>query len=351
MTASDRPRPARGDRGGFVLAFVVLMLFTISVAGATGYLVVNTEFAMSRHGTEGAEALAVARAGLERYAAEQLGVLGDSVSYAVGDGTALVTRVKVVSKDSLTDLYYLRSEGTVTDILTPSTPARRVVGGYAWHHRRPLRQFGALMISESQIEVKGWLSRDEVVGQDSSTVADCSGGGADPITGVIALTNVTGLSGGDWTGSPDDETWGTYAAMYDSVALRWDVLSDPSFPVDFENAWPNFGTLPADSFPVIRLTGSWYFSNAWDGRGVLIVTGEYDAASDFDWSGIILAGSVDGHVHGQVRGMFIGGLAGPNPGSNVTWHATADYYSCYGYEANESLSYLELLENTVFESN
>jgi hypothetical protein len=350
-TVSDRPRPPRDDRGGFVLAFVVLMLFTISVAGATGYLVVSTEFAMSRHGTEGAEALAVARAGLERYAAEQLGVLGDSVSYAIGDGTAVVTRIKVMSKDSLTDLYYLRSEGTVTDILSPSTPAKRVVGGYAWHHRRPLRQFGALMISETTIDVKDWLARDEVVGVDSSTVADCSGGGAAPIAGVIALNNAMGS--GNWTGSPDDEFWGSYAAMYDSVALRWDVLTDASFPVDYHMAWPNFATLPADSFPVIRLVGNWYFSDAWDGRGVLIVTGQYDAASDFDWSGIILAGSVESHVHGQVRGMFVGGLNGANPGAGdkVIWHATADYYSCYGYEANESLSYLELMENTVFESN
>ena len=36
------------ERGGFVLALVVMMLFAISVAAATGYLVVNSEFAMAR---------------------------------------------------------------------------------------------------------------------------------------------------------------------------------------------------------------------------------------------------------------------------------------------------------------
>ncbi len=31
-------------RGGFVVAFVVFMLFAISVAGMTGYIVVSSEF-------------------------------------------------------------------------------------------------------------------------------------------------------------------------------------------------------------------------------------------------------------------------------------------------------------------
>ena len=49
------------ERGGFVLALVVLMLFAISVAGAAGYLVANTEFRMAKYSGQGAEALTVPR--------------------------------------------------------------------------------------------------------------------------------------------------------------------------------------------------------------------------------------------------------------------------------------------------
>ena len=75
--------------------------------------------------------------------------------------------------------------------------------------------------------------------------------------------------------------------MLDSIGLRWDVLSDPNFPVEFENTLPNFASLPADSFPIIRYTG-WVMAN-FTGRGVLIIDGMFDPSSSFDWDGIVLA--------------------------------------------------------------
>ena len=333
-----------------MLAFVVMMLFTISVAGATGYLVVSTEFTMAKYSSQSGEALAVARAGLHRFVAEQIGVVGDSVSYAIGNGIVLVTTRKLMARDSLTDVYYIRSEAQVSDVFSTTIPATRVVGAYAIHHRRPLAHHGALVITEDEIEIE---NGGEVYGTDSSTVADCAGGGASQITAVIALDEVDERGSGYIEGNPDDETWGTYQAMYDSVALRWDVLSDPNFPVEFEDSPPDFGSLPPDSFPVIRYNGDKRFGNSWDGRGVLIVTGEFDASTSFDWEGIILAGEVDRRVYGQIRGMLVGGLSAANPSSTdkVEWRGDMFYYSCNVYSANESLSYLELVENTVYEAN
>lgn len=141
------------SRGGFVLAFVVFMLFAISVAAATGYLVVSSEFEMAKHSAQGAEALSVARAGLERFVAEQIGTVGDSVSYALGDGVALVTTRKLFERDSVTYVYYIQSEATVSDIFSPNTPARRVVGAYAIHHRRPLAHHALVMIAADRIDV------------------------------------------------------------------------------------------------------------------------------------------------------------------------------------------------------
>ena len=340
-------RGAQTDRGGFVLAFVVFMLFAISVAGAAGYLVVSSEFQLAKYSSQGAEALTVARAGLERFVAEQIGVVGDSVSYALGNGVALVTTRRLFAQDSVTDMYYVRSEGTVDDVFSPSSPATRVVGGYAIHHRRPLAHHAASMISAATISV---ANGGVVHGVDSSTVGDCPGGGASTITGAISRVTVTESLPTDIQGSPDFEIWaGGYTEMLDSVGLRWDVLSDPDFPVEFENTLPNFGSIPADSFPIVRYTG--WVTAAFAGRGVLIIDGTFDPASGFSWDGIVLAGYVDDIIQGELRGILVGGLEGTNTYPTIDHRTLTHYYSCNVYRANETLSYLELLETTIFEAN
>ena len=333
------------DRGGFVLALVVFMLFAISVAAATGDTLVSSEFGLSRHSSDGAEALTVARGGLERYIAESLGTLADTASYALGGGVATVTPRKLFERDSLTHVYYIRSEGTVDDVLTPNTPARRVVGAYATYHMRPIPQHGLVMIGTNTISVQDGGSIDAI---DRDTSADCPGGGASGLTGAIVGISVSGTS--DIDGSPDSEIWpGGWSAIQDSIAIRWDVLSDPDFPVEFENTMPNFASLPSDSFPVIRYTGWMYASGT--GRGVLIVDGVFDTTSSFRWYGIVLARDVDDIIQGHIDGMLIGGLGGANMYTTVQHWTDTHYHSCEVYGANESLSYLELMPNTIHETN
>jgi hypothetical protein len=333
------------DRGGFVLALVVFMLFAISVAAATGYTLVSSEFGLSRHSSDGAEALTVARAGLERYVAESLGTLADTSSYALGSGVATVTSRKLFEQDSLTHVYYIRSEGTVDDVLTPNTPARRVVGAYATYHMRPIPQHGAVMIGTNTIRVQNGGSIDA---EDRDVAGDCPGGGASTLTGAIAGISVTGTS--DIDGNPDSEIWsGGWSAIQDSIAIRWDILSDPDFPVEFENTWPNYGSLPSDSFPVVRYTGWMYASGT--GRGVLIVDGVFDPTSSFRWYGIVLARDVDDYIEGHIDGLLIGGLGDANMYTTVEHRMDLHYHSCEVYGANESLSYLELMPNTIHETN
>jgi hypothetical protein len=56
-------------------------------------------------------------------------------------------------------------------------------------------------------------------------------------------------------------------------------------------------------------------------------------------------------MYGDIRGMFIGGLAVENPGGKTRHYGNTRYYCCNVYAANESLSYMELLENTVCAAN
>jgi len=344
---SPSRRVLGADRRGFVLAFVVFMLFAISVAGVTGYLVVSSEFELSEHAGQGAEALTVARAGLERFIAEQIGAGPDTSTYALGDGVATVTTRKLFARDSLTDVYYVRSEATVADFFSPTAPARRVVGGYAVHHRRPIGQFGTVVIATDNLDVNG---TGEIYGWDHQSSADCPGGGADPLPGGIARLSVTEDAADAIEGNPESQLWsGGWSEIADSVDIRWDVLTDPDFPVDAENSLPDFGLIPADSFPVIRYTG-WVYAT-FTGRGALIIDGVFDPGSGFSWDGIIIAEQIDDIVEGYVDGMLIVGMEAPNMYSTVDFRLDVNYHSCEVYRANESLSYMELLPNTIFEVN
>jgi hypothetical protein len=349
---------ARGDRRGFALAMVVFLLFAVAVAAATGYQVVSSEFALARQNRDGQQALAVARAGMSRYLGESVGSIGDTVLYAIGNGVATITAKRVLIQDSLNYLYYVESTGEVDDIRTPLLPARRTVGTYAWHKLSPIRLRGAVWVSGGTTTLSNnWSTTTVVSGTDAATPSDCSGGGTTGVRGVVKGTGGVSVGGGvSLTGpAPTTLSYGSYDAMYDTVGIRWDILSSASFPVDFDGSPPNWGSIPADSFPIVRYRGNLNINSSWSGRGVLIVTGTLSCSgffSTFAWEGIVLAGrlgNIGTYCYPSVEGMLIGGMNAANP--NATLRGDYRYHSCNAYKANRSLSYLELVDNTLFEVN
>ena len=346
-----RSRARFHREGGFALALVVLMLFAIGVAATAAYQVVRTEFMLSTVNRQSILALSVARAGLQRFIAEQIGTVGDSVSYAIGDGVATVTSRRLLETDSTTYLYYLRSEGVYTDPRAPQTPARRAVGTYAWYHTRPVKHKAAVMVAAGNVGFR--YDSTEVDGLDHATSYDCAGGGTAGVAGAIASTTPITEYGATITGNPSVDYYSSNQAVVDSAGIRWDILSDPNFPVEFDGSPPDFSALPADSFPVVRYVGNLSATSAWSGRGVLIVTGYLSLSWGFSWQGIILAGAlanVGYYTDPQVEGTLIAGL---NQSDNYVRlnSGNYDYNSCYVYAANESLSYLDVVDKTIFEIN
>lgn len=333
------------------------MLFAIGVAATAAYEVVNTEFTLGTSNRQSVLALSVARAGLQRFIAEQIGVVGDSVSYAIGTGVAEVTSRKVVEKDSLTYLYFLRSEGTVTDIRTPDSPARRIVGTYAWYHRKPVKHKAAVMMAANSVRFRyGWTQAN---GDDHATAFDCSGGGTSGVAGAIGTSDPSTQSGANLYGSPAASHFSNKQAVVDSAGIRWDILSDPNFPVEFDGSPPNWNNIPSDSFPVVRYVGNLTATNSgnpssnWSGHGVLIVTGRLTMSWGFTWEGIILAGelaNVGWSSFPYIQGTLIGGL---NQSDNDVRFDSGTYHynSCDVYAADESLSYLDVVNKTIFEVN
>jgi len=354
MNPPSAPRPRRAD-GGFALGLVVLFLFTIAMAATAGYQMVSTEFTLAQTAREGQKALVVARAGLERFIGEQIGMVGDSVAWAIGDGIATVTTRKVFEADTLNHLYYIRSEGSVADVRTPDDPARRVVGTYAWHRMSPVPDTAAIFITDRALLV---VDNADVDGFDQADTSDCPGGGTAGIIGVASGGSVFEFSGGDIYGNPTDvdEGWTGYDHVVNDSNVRWDILSDPNFPVEYDGGAPDWDDLPADSFPLSRHIGTliaYHWSEWSGGRGTLIVTERFRPERDFEWDGIILAGRLDGNDYyddPEIRGMIVAGFNGAQR-NEVLRSGDFEYHSCNVYAANRALSYLERVDHAVFEAN
>ncbi|MDH5588799.1 MAG: hypothetical protein OEZ37_02010, partial [Gemmatimonadota bacterium] len=167
----------------------------------------------------------------------------------------------------------------------------------------------------------------------------------------IGVGMVAARNGGTLQGNPPSRTYGSYQAMYDSVGLRWDILSDPRFPVEFDGTPPVWSSLPADSFPLVRFIGDLTATSAWSGRGALIVTGTIFMETGFTWEGIILAGRMrdrNGQVP-SVAGTVVAGLNSVNPGVILNNGGSFAYHSCNVRKANKALAYLEMVEGTMVE--
>ena len=347
------PRPLEraapdDPRAGFVLALVVLLLFAIGIAGAAGYRVVLNEAQMATHAKETGRALSIARAGLQRYIANQIGVHDDTVTYAIEDGDAVVTARLVTEIDDFESLYLLGSEGVYTDPTFSGSAARRTV--YQWAKKREVAidHFAAITHASGNIYLRTF---SDVNGDDQASIGACEQVSTNSGGVLRGTSSSLILEGGDPIhGHPDSKSFGSYNAVLDSLGLDWSLLTDTGFPVDYENTWPSCG-LPSDSFTVTRFTGNLSAPSTACGRGVLIVTGNLTPGHNFYWDGIILAGYVVSTFNDfRIYGLLVGGM--DNAGlqtdyNNDTW---VRYDRCKAFKAGRRLSHFRPVGATWWES-
>ena len=139
------------------------------------------------------------------------------------------------------------------------------------------------------------------------------------------------------------------AAALAAIGIDWAVLTDPAFPVDYENTWPSCA-LPADSFTVTRFNGNLSTPASVCGQGVLIVTGNFLAAGGFQWNGILLAGYiVDTTNDYRIDGLVVGGLDGNGTATALRNDTHIDYHRCYAFDAGKRLSHFEAVGSTWWE--
>ena len=281
-------------RAGFALALVVLLLFAIGVAGATGYQIVHSEWRMVVQNNEGQGAMVFARAGLQRFMAEQVGDFADTVTYSLSGGDAIVVARKVADIDDFSSMYLLSSEGVYSDPGTSLAPARRTVNQYAVHKETPVDWLAAITQSSGSLTVD---DQGQVDGTDSSSSGDCPDGDGPAIVGIARGGDAISFRPQDVDGSADSVSYGSHAGVLSALDLSWSTLTDPNFPVDFQGVWA--GGIPVDSFPVVRFNGDKTGYGWTGGRGLLIVTGTFSPRWDFTWEGVILTSHFSPKVGGS----------------------------------------------------
>ena len=342
----DELSPPDDSRGGFVLALVVLLLFAIGIAGAAGYQVVLNEALLGVNAVETQRALSVARAGLQRYVAMQVGVHDTTVTYSIEGGDAVVTARLVAEVDDYETLYLLRSEGVYTDPTVSGAAARRVIYQYAMKREAALDHAAAFTQATGDMRLH---NATETYGLDEAAALDCEQSQTDIMAVLMGSGSLTIDGSADVTGTADSLTVGSLAAVLDTLGLDWDLLTSTSFPVDYENVWPPC-SLPADSFPVTRFTGNVTGTSSVCGRGVLIVAGTLTVEVDYSWEGVILAGyfnppNDDFHVDGLV----VSGLNGLGNYTDVRQNGFIHYNRCHAFDAGRRLSHFRLVGSTWWE--
>ena len=346
-----RVRVQDGERG-FALSMVVLLLFAIGVAGATGYQFVRLEAQLALQGQEGSRALAIARAGLTRFVAENGGNPPDSAVYEINGGIAVVDARRLVDQGAPDVVYLVTSTGMFTDPRYPDAPARRVVRQFANKEPMPFVPVGALASEARVFRIGNGFTVD---GMDAA-IAPCTTAGPPNLPGIVGGGEVRFM----WNSAnvDGDPPWvgnlGSAPVVSSRHQLRWDVLTDPSFPVEYDGIgeWPDFSTMHPDTFPVVRVESSLSAGSSRSGRGVLIVPGTFAPTRGFDWQGIILAGRLASVIWSgiDISGTMIGGLNGNQSLVIIGGSSQIEYNSCHVAAAARSLSYLNPLQNTWVET-
>lgn len=355
----------RADEGGFALMLVVFLLFAIGVAGAAGYRVVNTEGAMALTDEQGSQAFTAAHGGLERFMSEYRTSLPVEATYVLPmdpnqDVRAVVTPTLMWNGPVPNRTYRLRSVGTFVDPRFPGSAAERAVSVLAEHRLTLVRFHGALVSPSLDITIDN-LPQYGIDGRDTATSSECSYGGTVDVRGVVGGGSISinpgnSVAGSPGTGGPPRSiSYGSSAAVLDSLDVAWDAITDPSFPVEHDDVWPDFGTIPVDSFPVIRWNGNLGTDTRADdhvGRGLLIVNGEFDPDPGFEWDGIVIAHDIDQMNDGEqwtIRGMLVVGMDGSGDALTFADDIQIHFHSCNVARAGAGLARLIPLSGTWWE--
>lgn len=311
------------NRQGIALPMMLLLTLLLSISLGAGFLLAGSEHAVGADHDSELKAYAVAQEGIERYLTDVSSLpatLPDTRTISVPGGTATVTlRAVRTAGANNTAIYAITSVGQATTRGLRRS-ARDAVPERSISHFVVI-QPAAMDLDAAFTSLSG-MQKNGVSGTVSG-VNECATG--TPVVAGVAVPNTQfNQSGGNsnWIdGNPDNTpsyigTGGTGGTAKDVVDIDWASILNGTLAPDFvvnRLVSPATGSIPSSAqfanWPVLMIKGNLNNGDNFDGKGVLIVTGNADF-SNITWRGVVLIGG-EADLSGsatKVHGAVVSGL-------------------------------------------
>jgi hypothetical protein len=302
------------NRRGVALPVVILLMVILALSLTAAFTINSNEMRVVDNQQEQIEAFALAESGRERYLRDRagFGFVGEPaasesirVVQAAGYADVVVTRLRQ-SAGGRPGLYALRSTGVRTNPLRPgATAATRTVGQiFKW-------ETGNLNIPGAFTSLSGIIKNGgsgEFTGIDQCGMLPAVGGVAVPTTPGYTQSGGASIP----VGNPPIKDLGMPPASNDSARVDWaGVLGGTSLTPTLTippGTFPSSAAFADTSFwPIIKVTGDLLLPN--NGRGILIVTGNFTIGGGQSWDGLVLAGgTLTSNGGNSINGAVITGL-------------------------------------------
>ena len=295
------------NEGGFALLTVLLTLIGVTALAAAGFVLSYTDNRVSQNHASSLEAFLTANAGLYEYLGTQKD--GETAqTYAYGTGTANVSGQKLLEIGDGRRLY------RITALATYDSPeggtATRTLSAVAMFAMAEV-EFPAAIAAVPGLDKEG--GSGEIDGYDNADEDDCEIAVDDPVAGVLVPTGGYTQNGGQSVPEGDPDIYEMdQAALLALLNLDWQSVVNGGLYPDYTvppDAWPDYGALPPDDWPIVQVTGDIAVSSGHSGQGTLVVNGDLTMNGSFQWDGIILVGGVlTSNGNQTIEGAVVTGL-------------------------------------------
>jgi hypothetical protein len=334
------------SRAGFALPVAIFVIGFLTVGVAAAFTRVDNEARVNRDRDAEIDAFGIAESGLQYYMTNRraLGLdvfpppPAESVRITLPGGYADVVAHRLRPKNGAVEaMYYVRSRATAIRGTASSTPpAQRTVSNIAIFREESM-QVKSAWTSLSGLQKNG--TAGTIDGNDYCKDAS-NNPMAPPVAGIAVPDDLYEESGSFVpVGSPPVDEMGTKAQMANAIKIEWDeIINNNAIVPDIEipptTNWPTQTEFDdPDFWPVIKVTGNGTLD--YEGKGILIVTGDLTINGSKMWQGVVLVGgTVTSNGNNSVEGAVISGLNEKiNPGT-VPMQAIANgnkeyvYHSC-----------------------
>lgn len=337
-------------REGFAIPMAILLIGVITAGVVGAFARVESENAVIVNKDAQTVAYALAEGGMGMYLADRN--LPDALDFDLPGGTAEVRSELMRADDGVNGaLYLIRSTG-IPQAGAAVPPARHTIVQLAW-------------LVPYQIEVPaGWTSLSGIrkngesgimSGYDECGVKGPKAGVAVPDSGYVGGTEPL-------EGDPLIDEMGTQAAMADAIDIDWEgfineevIDFDLRIGGDSDDVWPSdeeFAARP-DWWPVIYIDnpGAVWDPSEMNGRGILVIRGDFELDGGDQWDGIVMVGGrITDNGTGALSGAVISGL-NVKLGEVVDESARANGTKTYRYNSCQIESALTEAANAVLMPN